>query len=94
MCKREGIFFGVIFLFLLILLFSVIFLFFGYNFLKEYGPYFSPIMILLLTIAILPRTFSKKYNNWLESDLITTKPELTLKEIRLMKLKVINKKSK
>lgn len=94
MCKREGIFFGVIFLFLLTLIFSLILLIFGYNFLKEYGPYFSPIMISLLMIAILPRIFSKKYNNWLESDLITTKPELTLKEVRLMKLKIINKKSR
>jgi hypothetical protein len=91
-CKREGIFFGVVFLWFVALIFSGIFMIiFGSKFLHEYGTLLSLIPTSILFFTIVPRIFSKKYNNWLESDVISPKPELTLKEIRLKKLKKINR---
>lgn len=92
MCKREGIFFGVVFMWFLMLIVSAIFMLcFGSGFLSKYGTFLSIIPMSILMLAIVPRVFSKKYNDWLEADLIPQKPELTLKQIRLMKLKKINR---
>ena len=92
MCKREGIFFGVVLLWFLMLIFSAIFMvIFESKFLQEYGQFLSIIPITFLMITMAPRIFSKKYNNWIESDIISPKKELTLKEIRLNKLNKINR---
>jgi len=92
MCKREGIFFGVVFMWFMMLIFSAIFMLcFGSEFIHKYGTFLSIIPMSILILAIVPRVFSKKYNDWLEADLISPKPELTLKEIRLRKLKKINR---
>lgn len=92
MCRREGIFFGVVLLWLLLLIILIIFMILGSNILNKYGAYLSIIPTAILLIIIIPRIISKKYNNWLESDLIPQKLEPTIKEIRLSKLKRINKK--
>jgi hypothetical protein len=46
---------------------------------------FNFIPILLLSFIVVPKIFIPKYNNWLESTI--NKKELTIKEIRLKKLK-------
>ena len=66
MCKREGIFFGVVIFWLLMLLVEILFF---QNICKEYGFLLNFLPITILMIVIVPRHFSKKYNKWLESDL-------------------------
>jgi hypothetical protein len=70
MCKREGIFFGMIF-FWLIMIFIEILIFPGFA--KNFGVYMNILPVAILVVIIIPRYFSKKYNNWLESDLFKKK---------------------
>lgn len=66
MCKREGIFFGVMMLWFIFILVE---LFIFPTFAVRYGTLANLIPILILFFAIVPRLFSKRYNNWLELDL-------------------------
>lgn len=51
---------------------------------------FIPIIpVIILTLIVVPKLFISKYNNWLESTI--EKKELTIKEIRLKKLKKIRR---
>ena len=70
MCKREGIFFGVIIFWLLMVVIEItIFPIFA----RINGVFMNLLPILMLMAIIIPRYFSKRYNNWLESDLIKKK---------------------
>ena len=86
MCKKDVIFFSIVFLWILMIICEVIF-----GVIKEYGEFLNLIPIVILSLLIIPRIYLKKYNNWLESDLKVIKPVPTLKEIRLKKLKKINR---
>ena len=66
MCKREGIFFGVLILWFIGALVEI---FIFPTFAKNCGSLVSLIPILILFFAIVPRLFSRRYNDWLESDL-------------------------
>jgi len=66
MCKREGIFFSVMILWLLMLTIEITMF---SSFAKEYGAILNIVPILILLIIIIPRYFSRTYNNWLESGL-------------------------
>ena len=72
MCKREGIFFGVLIFWVLMVIVEItIFPIFA----KDYGVLFNLVPVLILMVIITPRYFSKRYNNWLESDLIKNKEQ-------------------
>lgn len=72
MCKREGIFFGILIFWLLMVMAEItVFPVFA----KEYGLLFNIVPVLILMVIITPRYFSKRYNNWLESDLIKNKEQ-------------------
>jgi len=68
--KREGIMFMIILIWI-ICLFIEIFIF--QIFPKEFGITINGLPLAILIMIIIPREFSKKYNNWLESDLIKNK---------------------
>jgi hypothetical protein len=63
MCKREGIFFGVLFLWILLAIVEISF----FPIIGKNSEFINIIPILILFLAILPRYFSRRYNNWLES---------------------------
>jgi hypothetical protein len=65
MVRRELIFFGVLFGMMLNLLLGT-FLYPEFLILQGYWSNIIPIVILIG--FIIPRYFSKKYNNWLETD--------------------------
>jgi hypothetical protein len=50
---------------------------------------FNFIPLLLLSFIVVSKIFIPKYNNWLESTI--NKKELTIKEIRLKKLKSLKR---
>ena len=70
MCKREGIFFGILILWFLA---AIVEIFIFPTFAAKYGTLVSLIPIGIMFFAIVPRHFSSKYNNWLESDLFKKK---------------------
>jgi len=70
MCKREGIFLSVMLLWFIFILVKI---FIFPTFAVKFGNSISIIPISVLLIAIIPRYFSNKYNNWLESDLFKKK---------------------
>ena len=63
---REGMFFGVVFLWLMMIALEV---FVFPVFAAKYGTFLTLIPIMILMIIIFPRYFSKRYNNWLESSI-------------------------
>lgn len=65
MCKREVIFFGVLFLWFIFVIVEILFF---PVFARSCGVFVNLIPIWLLFCIIVPRYFSKKYNIWLESD--------------------------
>lgn len=70
MCKREGIFFGILFLWLILIAVEVILF---PVFASDSGQLVNLAPVLLLFAIIIPRYFCKQYNNWLESDLFKKK---------------------
>ena len=84
MCRKDYIFFSIIFLWFIVIICEVIIF---PTFAKQYGLFLNVVPLTILFIIIMPRIFSSRYNNWLESGI--EKHELTIKEIRLKKLKRI-----
>ena len=66
MCKRDGIFFSVMILWCLG---ALVELFIFPAFAIKYGTLANLVPIGILLFTIVPRIFSRRYNDWLESDL-------------------------
>jgi len=86
MSRKDIIFFAIVFIWQIAIMIEVLFF---PTFAVKYGIFFNLIPIVILFIIMIPRLFLEKYNNWLESNLTKIIP--TSKEIRLKKLKRINR---
>ena len=65
MCKREGIFFSVMIFWIIVAIIQCVFF---PNFVGKLATLVDLVPIEILFCTIVPRIFSNRYNDWLETD--------------------------
>lgn len=87
MIKKDIIFLCIISIWFISIMIEIIFFpYFG----EKYGVHVNLFFMLIVLLFTIPKLTNKKYNNWLESNIV--KNILTIKETRNKKLLKLKKK--